>query len=89
MSEFARGLCSDSFRRRIGGDELGVIRLELAQSLHQAIVFGVRDGRRTEHKIAVVVLFDLPTKLLDLRNELPAWAGHARRLKRGRTGGGS
>jgi hypothetical protein len=44
---------------RVGGDAIGVPRLQLHQLAVQAVVVGVRDDRVVEHVVAVIVLSQL------------------------------
>ena len=60
-----RRRAANALRRRIRGDELRVGGLELTQLEHQPVVCRVRDLGIVEHVIAIVVVRDLGTQLVD------------------------
>src|SRR6266567_5898729 len=61
---FAR-FATDALRRRVCGDQLGLLGLELLELVHQAVEFRVADLRIIEHVIAVLVMPDVLAQRLD------------------------
>ncbi len=53
----------DPLRRRVGRDELWMLRLELLEFAHQRVIRLVRDRRLVEHVVLVVRLLDPLTQL--------------------------
>ena len=51
-------------RRRVGGGELGMLRLEVLQLAEQPVVLCVADGWRIEHVVAVIGLLNCCTQRL-------------------------
>ena len=50
---------TDTLRGRVGGDELGMLRLQSLQLLEQLVEVVVRDGGSGEDVVGVVVRLDL------------------------------
>ena len=50
---------ADTLRRRVGCDELGMLRLQSLQLLEQLVEVVVRDGGSGEDVVGVVVRLDL------------------------------
>ena len=59
-----------ALRRGVRRDQLGVLRLQRAQLLHQPVVLGVGNLRLIEHVVAVIVLRYLRTQLGSARCRL-------------------
>ena len=72
--EERRRRAADRLRRRIGGLQLGEPLLELPQSAHQVVVLGIGHLGIVEDVIAVAVMLDLGTELLDTELRLRAGA---------------
>ena len=49
---------ADALRRTVGGDQLGMLRFQIAQLTKQAIVFQITDFRFRRHIVLVVVIPD-------------------------------
>ena len=58
-------LAADALRRRVGVDELRMLRLERAQLAHQAVVGRVVDRRGVVDEVRVLVSADLRAQLGD------------------------
>ena len=56
---------ADALRRRVGGDQLRVLRFEIAQLSHELVELGVADLGLVEHEVAVLVVRDLRAQLFD------------------------
>ncbi|MNZ54724.1 hypothetical protein D3C78_726350 [compost metagenome] len=65
LAERTERLGADALGRRVAADQLGMRLLQRLQFLEQAIVFGIRHARLVEHVVAIVVLVDGDTQLLD------------------------
>ncbi|MNC33469.1 hypothetical protein D3C75_818620 [compost metagenome] len=65
LAERTERLGTDPLGRRIEADQLGMRLLQRLQLLEQTIVFGIRHARLVEHVVAIVVLVDGDTQLLD------------------------
>ncbi len=62
---FARP-AADALGGRIGGNQLGMRGLDIAQPLYQGIIFGVGDGGRVEHVVQMLVPSNLFAQLFRL-----------------------
>ena len=66
-------LASDALRRRVGSDELGVSRFNLAQQRDEVVEVAIGHDGIVEHVVAVVVGGDLVNELaVTLRRGHPA-----------------
>ncbi len=74
-------LTADSLRRRVGRQQLGVLTLDPAQLVEQAVIDIVADLGIVEDVVAVGVVFELLAQLGGAERELP------RRLRRSRLAG--
>ena len=59
LSEALGAVTADTLRGRVGGDELGMLRLQSLQLLEQLVEVVVRDGGSGEDVVGVVVRLDL------------------------------
>ena len=59
LREALGAVTADTLRGRVGGDELGMLRLQSLQLLEQLVEVVVRDGGSGEDVVGVVVRFDL------------------------------
>ena len=59
LSEALGAVTTDTLRGRVGGDELGMLRLQSLQLLEQLVEVVVRDGGSGEDVVGVVVRLDL------------------------------
>ena len=59
LSEALGAVTADTLRGRVGGDELGMLRLQSLQLLEQLVEVVVRDGGSREDVVGVVVRLDL------------------------------
>ena len=59
LSEALGAVTTDTLRGRVGGDELGMLRLQSLQLLEQLVEVVVRDGGSREDVVGVVVRLDL------------------------------
>ena len=59
------GAPTRKLRGRVGGDELGVLALELAQLAHERVELRVGHLGRVEHEVLLVVVLDQLPELLD------------------------
>ena len=64
LGEGRRRLPSDSLRRRIGGEQLRVFRLDLPQFAQQEVVLPVADYRVVQRVVAMIVVVKLAPQLL-------------------------
>ena len=60
-----RRRAADALARRVGRHQRRVLRLQRQQLAHQTVVLGVRDARRVQHVVAVVVLGDFAPQHVD------------------------
>jgi len=60
--ESRQRLAADPLRRRIRGQQFGVSGLEVLQLAEQLVVLGVRDRRRVEDVVGIIVALDLATE---------------------------
>ena len=77
LGETLGGLGAHSLRRRVGGDEVGVLLFQPAELAHQVVVLGVADLRLVEREVEMVVTVDLGPERLDALYGR-GWFGHAR-----------
>ena len=63
LHETAQRRTTNPLGRRIGGDELGILRLKLLQLREQAVVFHIGNFRSIEGVIQKIVVADLPAQL--------------------------
>ena len=82
LSESFQWLAAHTLSRRIGGNEIGELRLQIDQLLVQAVVFAVADYRRGFLVIEAVVLANLVPQLCGTLRGLLFVRGHAARYKR-------
>ena len=75
LLELLERVGAHALRRRVGGEQLGMLRLEVAQLVQQRVVLGVRDLRVVEDVVAVVVV---PEHLPQLGG-LPSGVAHTSR----------
>ena len=59
LREALGAVTTDTLRGRVGGDELGMLRLQSLQLLEQLVEVVVRDGGSGEGVVGVVVRLDL------------------------------
>ncbi len=59
------GAAADALGRRIGGDEIGMIALEILQLAQERVELGVGDLRVLVDVVALFVMADLLAKLFD------------------------
>ena len=59
LREALGAVTTDTLRGRVGGDELGMLRLQSLQLLEQLVEVVVRDGGSREDVVGVVVRLDL------------------------------
>ena len=59
LREALGAVTADTLRGRVGGDELGMLRLQSLQLLEQLVEVVVRDGGSREDVVGVVVRLDL------------------------------
>ena len=59
LSEALGAVTADTLGGRVGGDELGMLRLQSLQLLEQLVEVVVRDGGSREDVVGVVVRLDL------------------------------
>ena len=59
LREALGAVTADTLRGRVGGDELGMLRLQSLQLLEQLVEVVVRDGGSGEDVVGVVVRLDL------------------------------
>ena len=59
LREALGAVTADTLGRRVGGDELGMLRLQSLQLLEQLVEVVVRDGGSGEDVVGVVVRLDL------------------------------
>ena len=59
LREALGAVTTDTLRGRVGGDELGMLRLQSLQLLEQLVEVVVRDGGSGEDVVGVVVRLDL------------------------------
>ena len=64
------GPAGDALRRRVGRDQLRVVRLDGAQPSHQPVVLGVADLGGVLGEVQVVVIVDLGAQLLSRETRL-------------------
>ena len=64
LAEPFRRRGSDALRRRVGGDELGMLVLDRLQLVVQRVVGGIRELRVVEDVVAVEVVLDEAPQLL-------------------------
>ena len=67
---FAR-CAADAHGGRIGGDEIGVLRLESFEAIHQTIESRVGDFRIVHHVVGVFVMANLVAQAFDFFSVLP------------------
>ena len=73
---------ADALCRRIGCHQFRVRRLDRLQLLEQTVVFGVRDQRIVEHVVAVGVLVQGASELLDRRGVGRRSGGGSKQIRR-------
>ena len=66
LRELRKRLPADALRGRIGRDQLGMLRFERLEPLHQHVELIVRDHRRVVNVIELAVIVDLFSQLVDL-----------------------
>ena len=63
LDEIAHRLAAGALRRRIGRDQLGMLRLDRPQLVDQRVVLIIADLRIVEHVVAVAVVVELLAQL--------------------------
>ena len=70
LGELGDRLGAHPLRRRVGGDELGMVTLERAQLVQQRVIDVVADLGVVEHVVAVVVVVELSLELAGALRDL-------------------
>jgi hypothetical protein len=66
---FAR-LAAHALRRRIGRQQFGVLRFQIAQLPHQRVIFGIADFGLVQHIVQALVMAQRFPQLLDLSGNI-------------------
>ena len=73
LANWPLDLAADPLRGRVGRNQLGMLRLQLDQLVHQPIEFGIADLGIVEDVVAVLVIADLVAQGLRSSAEDPCW----------------